>query len=94
MAQADYPRPHGRVWFTSVGNHRLGRIDPASGQIEQFADPAGVVRLPANVYPGPDGCIWFTSLGSNRVGRIDPAAPAPADTIETFTARRQRPRPA
>jgi streptogramin lyase len=60
-----------RIWFTSIGNDRLGRVDPRSGRVEVFADPADAVRLPANIYPGPDGMLWFTSLGSDRIGRID-----------------------
>jgi virginiamycin B lyase len=76
----------GAIWFTSIGNDRLGRVDPASKAVETFSDPAGAIRLPANVYPGPDGRIWFTSLGTDRVGRIDSSAEAPAETIETFTA--------
>jgi virginiamycin B lyase len=78
--------PDDRIWFTAIGNDRLGRVDPNTGQIDVYADPAGALHLPANVYPGPDDRIWFTSLGSDRVGRIDPAARNPSHTIETFTA--------
>jgi virginiamycin B lyase len=78
--------PDDRIWFTAIGNDRLGRVDPNTGLIDVYADPAGALHLPANVYPGPDDRIWFTSLGSDRVGRIDPAARNPSHTIETFTA--------
>ena len=40
--------PDDRIWFTSIGNDRLGRLDPSSGRIEIFADAHGAVHLPAN----------------------------------------------
>jgi streptogramin lyase len=46
--------PDDRIWFTAIGNDRLGRVDPNTGQIDVYADPAGALHLPANVYPGPD----------------------------------------
>lgn len=72
----------GDVWFTSIGNHRVGRV--RDGRIETFADPADRVRLPANIFPGGDGRVWFTSLGSDALGAIDPASPDPASTIVTY----------
>ena len=76
--------PDGDLWFTSIGNGRIGRIHPADGTIETFVDPAGNVALPANIFPGADGRVWFTCLGSNRLGSIDPTATDPAETITTF----------
>lgn len=77
--------PDGDIWFTSIGNGRVGRIHPSDGGIETFADPADDVALPANIYPGVDGRVWFTCLGSNRLGSVDPSATNPAETITTFT---------
>ncbi|MEZ5157933.1 MAG: hypothetical protein R2687_03780 [Candidatus Nanopelagicales bacterium] len=76
--------PGGEVWFTSIGNNRLGRVC-ADGVVQTFADPAGELLLPANLYPGSDGRMWFTALGSNAVGSIDPSAADPATTIELVT---------
>lgn len=73
------------IWFTSIGNSRVGRVHPATGLVETFADPAGNVKLPANIHPGADGLVWFTCLGSNRLGTIDPRASDPASTITTFS---------
>ena len=77
--------PDGDMWFTSIGNGRIGRIHPPDGAIETFTDPADDVALPANIFPGADGRVWFTCLGSNRLGSIDPSATSPAETITTFT---------
>ncbi len=72
----------GAIWFTNIADHRIGRV--RDGVVELFADPAGVVKLPANLFPGADGRVWFTSLGSDALGAIDPDAPDPAATIATF----------
>lgn len=76
-----YASPDGAVWFTSIGNDRVGRVHPATGQVETFADPAGDVRLPANIIPAADGRLWFTCLGAGMLAAIDPNAEDPAGTI-------------
>jgi virginiamycin B lyase len=73
------------IWFTSIGNSRIGRVRADSGRIETFADASGSVALPANIFPGADGRVWFTCLGSSSLGAIDPAAEDPALTITTYT---------
>jgi virginiamycin B lyase len=73
----------GEVWFTAIADGTIGRVR-RDGTVEVFADPAGQVRLPANIFPGADGRVWFTSLGTDRLGAIDPAADRPGDTIETY----------
>jgi virginiamycin B lyase len=74
----------GDVWFTSIANARLGRVDHESLRIETFADPAGGVALPANIFPAADGRVWFTSLGSDRLGALDPSAPDVAASLRTY----------
>lgn len=76
--------PNGDVWFTSIGNSRVGRVRADGVVVETFADPTGSVQLPANIFPGADGRIWFTCLGTNRLGAIDPSSPDPASTIRTY----------
>jgi virginiamycin B lyase len=73
--------PDGDIWFTSIGNNRVGRVRVATGTIESFADPADAVRLPANIIPAVDGRLWFTCLGAGMLASIDPSAPDPAATI-------------
>lgn len=71
----------GDIWFTSIGNHLVGRV--RDGVVQTFAGPPGAIRLPANIFPGTDGRVWFTALGSDALGAIDPDAPDPAATITT-----------
>jgi virginiamycin B lyase len=77
--------PDGDMWFTSIGNSRIGRVHPSDGEIETFEDPADNIALPANIHPAADGRVWFTCLGSNRLGSIDPTAADPAQTITTMS---------
>lgn len=74
--------PDGDVWFTSIGNHRIGRVRVATGSVETFADPADAVRLPANIIPAADGRLWFTCLGAGLLASVDPSAADPASSIE------------
>src|SRR5258708_40280297 len=55
--------PDGKIWF--LEQDRLGRIDPATGLVEEFAvgintnmrfDPAR-----SSIAEAPDGSIWFFS---------------------------------
>lgn len=75
----------GDMWFCSIGNSRVGRVRASSGVVETFADPAGLVRLPANIHPGADGRVWFTCLGSHSLAAIDPDAEDPASTITSYS---------
>ena len=66
-ATALAPATDRSVWFTSVGNDRIGRVSPA-GQIATFADPN--VDAPRGIALGSDGNMWFTSSANDRIGRI------------------------
>jgi virginiamycin B lyase len=72
--------PNGDIWFTSIGNHRVGRVRPATGSVETFVDER--IRMPANIVPGSDGRLWVTCLGSAAVASIDAAAPDPAASVQ------------
>lgn len=89
--QAVFKQPHsieiapdGAIFVADIGNHRLRRIDAATGVIETFAgtgeaaptvDGAGVLATPLN---GPrtlafdaDGDLFLTLREGNAVYRID-----------------------
>jgi virginiamycin B lyase len=71
-------RPHdplaaadGSIWWTGQFANRLGRVDPASGQMKEFplekprSGPHGLVEDKA-------GNIWFTANSSTYIGTLDP----------------------
>jgi virginiamycin B lyase len=84
-------RPHdvavgadGIVWYAAQRQGALGRLDPATGTVEQI--PLGADSAPHGVIIGPDGAPWLTDGGLNAIVRVDPASravksfPLPADT--------------
>jgi len=71
-------RPHdpavgadGALWYTAQQANAIGRLDPASGEIKQFAlktphsGPHGLVSDDA-------GNIWFTANYAGYIGKLDP----------------------
>lgn len=65
------PAPDGGVWYTAQAAGALGRLDPATGKVEQIA--LGEGSAPHGVIIGPDGAPWVTDGGQNAIVRVDPA---------------------
>jgi virginiamycin B lyase len=68
------PAPDGTVWYTAQRQGALGRLDPATGRVEQI--PLGRGSAPHGVIVGPDGAAWVTDSGLNAIVRVDPATKA------------------
>ena len=64
------PGPDGIVWYTAQAQGALGRIDPATGKVEQIS--LGSESAPHGVIIGPDGAPWITDGGQNAIVRVDP----------------------
>jgi virginiamycin B lyase len=60
----------GIVWYTDQQNSFIGRLDPATGKIEEYALPAAA-RDPHTPLIRK-GIVWFTVQQSNVYGRFDP----------------------
>lgn len=77
------PAPDGSVWYTAQHKGALGRLDPATGKVQEIA--LGEGAAPHGVIIGPDGAAWVTDGGLNAIVRVDPATnatkvfPLPAD---------------
>jgi len=63
--------PDGSIWWVGQWLDILGRLDPATGAMEEFALPAGA--RPHSVNIGPDGAAWYTGNRNATMGRVDPA---------------------
>ena len=51
----------GALWFTEVNRPDIGRFDPSTGRITEFADGTGGRGRPAaGIASGPDGRLWYT----------------------------------
>jgi len=70
--------PGGSIWFTEYRANKIGRLDPCTGQIDEYevpsnnAGPSGYVEGPLDIVVGPDGALWFTEATATVLGRIDP----------------------
>jgi virginiamycin B lyase len=65
------PAPDGTVWYTGQNVGELGRLDPATGDVDRIELGAG--SRPHGVIVGPDGAPWITDGGLNAIVRVDPA---------------------
>jgi virginiamycin B lyase len=63
------PAPDGSVWYTAQLTGKLGRLDPATGQVREV--PLGQGSAPHGVIVGPDGAAWVTDGGLNAIVRVD-----------------------
>jgi virginiamycin B lyase len=62
--------PDGGVWYTAQGISKIGRLDPRTGRIEEFALPTNA-RDPHTPLIRK-GMVWFTVQRGNTYGRLDP----------------------
>jgi len=71
-------RPHdpieahdGSLWWTGQYQSRLGRVDPKTGEMQEF--PLDVPNSgPHGLDEDADGNIWFTAVNEGYVGKLDP----------------------
>src|SRR5205823_3906106 len=63
----------GIVWYTDHARGKLGRLDPATGQVREFTCPGGDGSQPYGIAVGTDGRIWYDESGSDDIVAFDPA---------------------
>jgi virginiamycin B lyase len=90
-AQYDLPLPNripwiatpnfnkqGNVWFVeSWSSNRIGRLNPETGQIDEFDVPPDAHRRTLHVHSaveGPDGNVWFAAAFKCQINKFDPKA--------------------
>jgi virginiamycin B lyase len=64
--------PDGSIWWTGQWADVVTRLDPDTGETEEFGLPAGARAH--TVLADADGRIWYTGNGNATVGVIDPAS--------------------
>ena len=76
--------PDGNMWFTDQGTGvtpatpALGRINPSTGVITEFTNPAGLnpSGSPYGLGVGADGSLWFTDKSTTKaIGRFGVGVP-------------------
>ncbi|MGI8562635.1 MAG: Vgb family protein [Candidatus Dormibacter sp.] len=67
-AQGIVAAADGKLWFTESRASRVGRLDPASGQVQEDAVATGA--WPDQIAAGQDGSVWVSEYNSDRMGRV------------------------
>src|SRR5579885_18950 len=67
------PDKNGYLWLPYFGRtNKIGRLDPATGTIQEYPVPSKDTAGIHSAIPAPDGSVWIGEQASNRVGRWDP----------------------
>ncbi|HEX9880837.1 MAG TPA: cytochrome C [Candidatus Binatia bacterium] len=62
--------PDGSIWWAGQFGNLIGRIDPKTGAMKEYALPAN--SMPHSVTPDKHGNIWFMGNKNGSVGKLDP----------------------
>ena len=62
----------GNVWFCRMGDNKMGRLDPTSGQMAEV--DMGRDSLPRRVAAAPDGMLWIALYGNGKLAKLDPVS--------------------
>ena len=63
---------NGIVWFTEQAGNRIGKLDVATGAIQEFVIPTAN-SAPKGIGVAADGTVWFVESNGNQLGRLDPS---------------------
>jgi virginiamycin B lyase len=90
MAIHEYPLPHSDsrprriaitpddiIWYTDHPRGYLGRFDPRTGEVKEYASPGGPQSQPYGI-AFAKGAVWYSESGvrPNTLVRFDPASEA------------------
>jgi virginiamycin B lyase len=66
--------PDDTVYYTDYARGYLGRLDLATGKVEEFKSPGGERSQPYGITTTSDGAIWYSESGvqPNTIVRFDP----------------------
>lgn len=77
----------GAAWYTDQSNSYIGRVDPATGAVVDYATPTPNSG-PHGICTAPDGYLWYTAQSTGRLGRVDPATGAITEFVLPANANR------
>jgi len=62
--------PDGAIWWTGMYASLIGRLDPETGDMQEYLLPPAA--RPHSIIPGPDGNIWYMGNSNATIGRLNP----------------------
>ena len=62
--------PDGSIWWAGQRANLIGRINPATGEMQEYLLPANA--MPHSVTPDSDGNIWYTGNKNGTIGKLKP----------------------
>ena len=65
----------GMVWYSSFGEQNLGRLDPKTGKVTEFAIPEHKPGFPTGLLglrSDHEGNLWFGNMYQATIARFDP----------------------
>ena len=62
------------VYYSDYARGYLGRLDPATGKVQEWTSPGGPGSKPYGIAITPDGMVWYSESGvqPNTIVRFDP----------------------
>ena len=69
------PDKDGKIWIPDFGRaNRIARLDPGTGEVQEFVVPNQGTAGVHSAWPAPDGTVWLTEQASNKLGKWDPTS--------------------
>ncbi len=62
--------PDGSIWWTGMYASLIGRLDPETGDMEEYRLP--LAARPHSIIPDADGNIWYSGNSNSTIGMLDP----------------------
>ena len=68
------PDKDGYLWIPNFGlANKITRLDPNTGEMQDFTVPSKGTAAIHSAVPGPDGAVWLAESGLNTIARWDPS---------------------
>ena len=99
----DYPMPtirglpwsaqeddDGMMWVPQSAANQIAKLDPSTGEFQEYRVPARQRAALQETVPAPDGSVWVTATGNNTLYRFSPVNESfttfvPGDNDGAFT---------
>jgi virginiamycin B lyase len=77
-----------QIWYSSFGEQKIGRVDPASGAVKEYDVAVSKPDFPTGILAlrnDREGMLWIGNMYQASIARFDPAA----ESFKFFTPAKQ-----